>query len=220
MEAVKKRKFTVFEEMMHSLAHGLGAVFGIVALVLMISKTAARGGVDLFSAVVFGVALIVLYSASALYHASCAALGADSERLIKRISEKFDHCAIYILILGTYVPACLSGIGGSIGWLIFGVVAALCIVGITLNSISVRRFAKISLAIYILAGWTIIAASVPYAKAIGMQGFTFLLLGGALYTLGIIFYKMHKVKYMHILWHVFVLGGSVMHFIMVYNYCF
>ena len=106
-----------------------------------------------------------------------------------------------------------------VGWCVFAVVATSSVLGLVLNSIDVDKYHKISLVLYLVTGWTIAAASVPYFKAIGPVGFGFLLLGGAFYTVGVIFYKMQKVPYMHVLWHLFVLGGSVMHFFMVYGYC-
>ena len=109
--------------------------------------------------------------------------------------------------------------GGVIGWVIFGIVAACCVAGIALNIIDVGRFHKLSLVLYILTGWTIIVAAVPLYRAIGGVGFALIVLGGVLYTVGVIFFKMERVRYMHVIWHFFVIGGSLLHYLAVYLYC-
>ena len=214
------RKYSKLEEVIHSLTHGFGAALGIVGLILLIMKTAEQGTVNLVGSILFGASLIILYSASCIYHGTCAYFGAESMKKVHAITEKIDHCAIFILITGTYIPACWTALGGWVGWTVFGIVAACGVVGIILNCISVDKFSKISLALYIISGWMIALASVPYARAIGAGGFAFLLAGGVSYTVGIIFYKMKSIPYMHVLWHVFVLLGRIMHYIMVYFYCY
>ncbi|MBQ8688823.1 MAG: hemolysin III family protein [Clostridia bacterium] len=214
------RKYSTLEETIHSLTHGAGALLGVVGLILLIMKTREQGTVNLVGSILFGASLILLYSASCIYHGTCAYLGADSDNIVKVMTEKLDHCAIFILITGTYIPACWTALGGWVGWTVFGVVATCGIVGITLNCISVERFSKISLALYVIAGWMIALASVPYAKAIGLEGFAYLLAGGVSYTVGIAFYKAKSIPYMHVMWHVFVLLGSIMHYIMIYSYCY
>ena len=109
--------------------------------------------------------------------------------------------------------------GGVVGYTVFGVVLACCLVGIILNVIDVERFMKVSLALYVIAGWTIALAIKPYYAAVGTGGIILLVLGGVAYTVGIFFYKAKNTKYMHIIWHFFVLLGSIMHFLMVYLYC-
>ena len=218
--AVHDRLYYKREEVLHSLTHALGALLGVLGLILLIMKTLPLNTVDVVSAVIFGVSLILLYSASALYHGACAAIGEECVSPVRDFFMKCDHCMIFILIVGTYTPACLSAMGGVIGWIVFAVVASCSLLGLVLNSIDVDRFQRISLVLYLLTGWTIAAASIPYYKAIGFYGFMFLLAGGLLYTVGVIFYKLQRIPYMHVLWHLFVLGGSVMHFFMVYGYCF
>ena len=214
-----ERQYLLKEEILHTVTHAIGALLGVLALVLLILKALPLGAVATVGAIVFGVSLIALYSASALYHGSCAYYGEYVVSPVRDFFMKCDHCMIFILIVGTYTPACIYAMGGVVGWCVFGVVATSSILGLILNSIDVDRYHKISLVLYLVTGWTIAAASVPYFKAIGPVGFGFLLLGGAFYTVGVIFYKMQKVPYMHVLWHLFVLGGSVMHFFMVYGYC-
>ena len=217
---LKARDFSGFEEVMHSLTHGIGAFLSILGLILLIFRVSGSGVVQIISTAIFGSSLVVLYSASCAYHTSCAYYGEHTVSRVRDFFMKCDHCMIFILILGTYTPACISAMGGWIGWTVFGIVAALCTLGIILNAIDVERFSKISLVLYILTGWTIAVASVPYFNAVGSLGFLFLILGGVLYTVGVAFYKLKHVRYMHIVWHLFVLCGSVMHYIMVYFFCY
>ncbi len=218
-DAIPEREFSRFEEIAHSATHGGGALLSIAALVLLVLKAVSSGAAAIVGAVVFGAALIILYSASCAYHTSCAVYGSVRPSRVRDICMKCDHSLIYILILGTYTPACISGMGGAVGYTVFGVVLACCLVGITLNVIDVERFMKVSLALYVIAGWTIALAIKPYYTAVGTGGIVLLVLGGVAYTVGIFFYKAKNTKYMHIIWHLFVLLGSIMHFLMVYLYC-
>lgn len=217
---LKARDFSRFEEVMHALTHGIGSLLGILGFILLILKASDYKTADVISAAVFGASLVILYSASCAYHASCARYGEHTLSRVRNFFMKCDHCMIFILIVGTYTPACISAMGGWVGWTVFGTVATLCTLGIILNAIDVERFSKISLVLYILTGWTIAVASVPYFNAVGALGFAFLIAGGILYTIGVVFYKLKHIPYMHVIWHLFVLGGSIMHYIMVYFFCY
>ena len=185
-----------------------------VGLALLVVKTALLGIVDLIGSIIFGVSLVMLYSASAIYHS------APYETRSREVLQKLDHCMIFVLILGTYVPACWTALGGWLGWSVFAVVAVCGIVGIAINLIDIGRFHKLSLVLYVVSGWMIAIATVPFIKAIGWQGFAFLLSGGLFYTAGLIFYRMTETRYMHLVWHIFVMLGSLMHFIMIYQYVY
>ena len=213
------REYSHFEEATHSVTHGIGALLGITGLCMLLIRVWGRGVPDVMAAVVYGVALIILYTASASYHAASLRYGDYSVSRVRDFFMKCDHTSIYLLILGTYTPAALS-MGGAVGLIVFSVVAVCSAIGITINIINVDRFARVSMVLYLVAGWTIALASVPYFKAVGARGFGLLLIGGLLYTVGVVFYKLRSVRYMHILWHLFVLGGSVTHYFMVYFYCF
>ncbi len=202
------------EEFLHSLTHGSAAVLSAVGLALLVVKTASLGIVDLIGSIIFGVSLVLLYSASAIYHS------APYETRSREVLQKLDHCMIFVLILGTYVPACWTALGGWLGWSVFAVVAVCGIVGIAINLIDIGRFHKLSLVLYVVSGWMIAIATVPFIKAIGWQGFAFLLSGGLFYTAGLIFYRMTETRYMHLVWHIFVMLGSLMHFIMIYQYVY
>lgn len=207
------------EELLHTLTHAIGALLAILGLVLLILRALPLGTAAIVGAVAFGVALILLYTASALYHGACLRYGDYTPSRTRDIFMKCDHCMIYVLIAGTYAPACLYAMKGWVGFTVFAIVASCSLLGLILNMIDVDRFSKLSLVLYLLTGWTIAAASIPYFKAIGAVGFGFLVAGGVLYTVGVIFYKRQRTPYMHVLWHLFVLGGSLMHFFMVYGYC-
>ena len=207
-------KHTPREEFFHTLTHGGAALLGIIGLILLIRKTLNMDAIDTVGAIAYGASLILLYSASALYH------GVKTTSPYKDFFQKIDHCAIFFLIVGTYIPACLTSLRGWIGYTVLAIVGICGVIGVTVNCIDITKFFKLSMALYVISGWTIAIASIPYVKAIGWQGFMFLLLGGIFYTAGIIFYRMKTVKYMHIIWHLFVVLGSVMHFIMVYFYVY
>ena len=202
------------EEKINALTHIISAILAAVGLILLVIKVSDMGALAIVSAALYGGSMVLLYTASSTYHL------VKNGTVAKVFLQKFDHASIFLLITGTYIPGCWISMGGVVGWIVFSVVAACGIVGITLNCIDVKKFSKICLFLYIVAGWTIAAALYPYYKAIGGMGILFLVLGGLLYTGGIFFYKKKKTPYMHAVWHVFVTLGSVMHFIMVYFYCY
>lgn len=211
------RSFTRAEEIVHAITHGAGTILGLIALILMIGKATTTAG--LISAIVFGVSLILLYTASGSFHASCAIWGKDSPSRVRDFTEKCDHSLIFLLILGTYTPACLAAMGGIVGYVLFALVGTCCAVGFVLNVINVQKFIRVSLVLYVISGWAIAAAVVPFYHAVGAGGVAMLLAGGVSYTTGLIFYGLRRVPYFHIVWHLLVLGGSVFHFFMVYLYC-
>ncbi len=214
-----EREYSRIEEWAHAVTHGIGALLSIGALFLLIFKSYSSGTSGIVSALIFGISLVLLYTASFLYHASSAVFGENTESRVRDFFMKCDHSIIYILILGTYAPACISGLGGALGYLVLFAVGALCLCGVVLNVIDVEKYKKISLSLYVITGWTIALVSVPYFRAVGARGFSLLVLGGVFYTVGIIFYKLKRIPYMHLIWHLFVIAGSLMHFFMVYFYC-
>lgn len=215
-----KREFTKTEEIIHAAMHGVAAVLGILGLVLLILKTSDMGATTLGGAIFFGASLIILYSASFFYHSVCVKHSASSASPIRKFAQKCDHSLIFLLILGTYVPVSWTAIGGTMGFAVFSIVAFSSVVGMILNIINVGKYAKVSLALNLLSGWAIVAVSVPFFNAIGPIGFNFLVAGGLFYTVGVIFYKLKSIPYMHIIWHLFVIFGTLMHYIMIYNYIY
>ena len=214
------RELTRKEEIIHAITHGIGAILGIVALVFLVLKAADQGALAVAGAAVFGASLVILYSASCLYHTSCIKFRSLEESAMRRVCQKIDHSMIFILIVGTYVPACWTALGGWIGWTVFAVVGTCSVVGMVLNWISVSRFEKIVLTLNVRSGWRIVLAGVPFYNVIGPVGFNYLVAGGLFYTVGIVFYRLQNVPYFHVVWHFFVIAGSVMHYIMVYSFIY
>ena len=211
---MKKKKpiYTLGEEIANSVTHGVGALLAIAACVILIVTSAFTGDpYKIVSCSIYGASLIIMFAMSTLYHA----ITNEKAKFVFRI---FDHTSIFILIAGTYTPIVLVTLRGALGWVIFGIVWTVTILGVVFNSISVERFKKFSLIAYIASGWCIVIAAVPFIRAIEPGGLLFILLGGLAYTLGIIFYKLKKVKYMHSLWHLFVLLGAILQYFCIQLY--
>lgn len=206
------RKQNLGEEIANAISHGMGALLGIAALVLMVIKAAYNGtAIAVVSASLYGASMVTLYLVSCLYHALTLPKG-------KKVFQILDHCSIFLLILGTYIPIALVGIGGAFGWVVFGVICACAIVGIVLNAVNFNKFRKLSMVLYIVMGWLAVFTIKPVLNVVNIHGFVLLFAGGLLYTLGVFFYKKKEKKYMHFVWHLFVLGGSVCHFFLIYQY--
>lgn len=205
--------YTLGEELISSISHGIGAALSIVATVLGIIKAASTGiGTEVVSAVLFGIMMTLLYTMSCIYHAL-------PRNNAKRVFRVFDHCTIFLLIAGTYIPIVLVGIGGLIGWIYLAIIVVSSIVGIVFNAIDVDKYEKVSLFCYIFMGWIIVFAFKPLAAAINRNGISLLVAGGIVYTIGAILYKIGDDKrYFHSLWHFFVLGGTICHFFTIYIY--
>lgn len=200
------------EEFLNVLTHGTGAVLSVAALVIMIIYSVYRGtATHLAASLVFGISLVVLYSASTIYHAMV-------KLKWKRLFRLIDHLSIYILIAGTYTPIALLGLKGTWGWVIFGLIWAFAIVGFIFKFSPLRRSEKLSLSLYALMGWLIIIAIKPLLANMETGALLYLLGGGLCYTFGIYFYAKEKIPYNHAIWHVFVLGGSVLHFFGIFLY--
>ena len=199
-------------ERFNSITHLVGAALALAGSVVLV-VLAARGGDPwkIVSFSIYGVMLVALYVFSALYH--------SVRGPAKDVLRKFDHCAIYLLIAGTYTPFTLVSLRGAWGWWMFGVIWGLALAGIS-QEIWLAKGARIlSLIIYILMGWLAMVAVMPLWRALSPAGFAWLAAGGACYTLGIVFYALdHKVRHGHGLWHLFVLGGSICHFFTVLLY--
>lgn len=209
---IKERSQTTGEEIANAVSHGMGAVLAIAGTAVMIVRACLfSSAMSVVSASLYGTSLIILYTFSALYHS----ITNDTGKHVMRI---FDHCSIFLLILGSYIPISLCLIQGAFGWVLFGINTVCAVLGITLNSISIEKWKKLSMALYVLMGWSVIM-SIKTVMAVMEPGGIFLLaLGGIMYTLGIVFYKLKNIKYMHFIWHLFVLGGSVLHFFCILNY--
>ena len=200
--------YTLGEEIVHSITHGVGLVGAIAALPWLI--LAARGHDDpwkLAGGLVFGITAILLFAASTLYHAlpDCRA---------KHLFRLFDHCAIYLLIAGTYTPFTLGVLRGGWGWTLFGLTWGLAIVGIVLKATLRFRFPTLSTLLYLALGWLVVIAAKPVLRALTPTQVAWLVAGGLLYTIGVPFYVWSR-RYAHAIWHVFVLGGAGCHLVAI-----
>lgn len=198
-----RRKYTLGEELFNAITHGIGALLSVAGCVILLVRCHQLGdGVAAVSSAIYGATLIILYTMSTLYHA----LANEKAKAVFRV---FDHVTIYLLIAGTYTPYTLACLGGALGWTLFGIVWAAAIVGIVFSSISLRRFQKLSMICYIAMGWVILIAIKPLWQVIGTLPMVFLVIGGVLYTGGVLFYQMKESRYMHSIWHLFVIAGSI-----------
>lgn len=200
------------EEKLNVLTHGFGILASILALVLLVDKSYSfDNSIHSISLIIYGLSLVILYTASTLYHS------AKDLKLRTRLNI-FDHASIYVLIAGTYTPITLIALGGDIGWWICGINWSLAFMGIIYKLFFTGRFDTISTIIYVLMGWLIIVAINPLIEGLGNEGTLWLFLGGIAYTAGAVLYSIPKVKYNHAIFHVFVLIGSFCHFISIYYY--
>lgn len=213
MEAVK-RPYTIQEEIWSSLIHGIGIALSIAGLIVLVTLAAQDGNVwVVVSTAIFGVSMVVLYTASTLYHAI-------PNPEIKLKLKKFDHISIYYLIAGSYTPFLLVNLRGTTGWIIFGIIWFLALTGTILKLFSQGSGTKLwSIGLYLLMGWLIVFASGQLVSAIPATGLAFLIAGGLFYTLGIFFYVWKSRKYTHAIWHFFVLSGTIMHFFAILYSC-
>lgn len=206
--------YTLTEEICHCTIHGLGIILSIAGLVILAAFSSVYGNAwTVVSTALFGASMIVLYTASTLYHAIPNAQA-------KKILKKFDHIAIYYLIAGTYTPFLLVNLRGALGWTIFGIIWGLALLGTVLKLVTSGSGTKIwSIGLYLLMGWMIVFASKSLYAHISTTGLVFLVLGGLFYTFGIFFYVWKSRKYTHAIWHFFVLTGTIMHFFAVLYGC-
>lgn len=202
--------FSVGEEVFNAVSHGVGALLAIAGVVVLLLRC-RRDPLTVTCASVFGASMILLYTVSTLYHA----LGVCKGKYIFCI---LDHCDLFLMITGTYTPIALVGLGGPLGWTMFGIVWGVSIVGIALNAVSVHRFRTFTMACSIALGWMAVFFLKPLLNAIDLQAILLLIVGGVFYTIGAILYRAcEKVKYMHGVSHLFVLAGSIFHYFSIYR---
>lgn len=206
-------KYSLPEELISAISHGVGALMAIAALVLCVVQGAMHQDPwAVVSGAVFGFTLIVLYLMSTLYHSL-------KVNKAKRVFRVIDHCSIFLLIAGTYTPYTLVALRETVGWYLFGVVWAAAIVGIVLNAVDLKKFAVTSVICYLAMGWVIVFAYRYMAEAIAPGGIALLIWGGVAYTLGAVLYAIGaKKKYFHSVFHFFCLAGSILHFLSIYLY--
>jgi hemolysin III len=205
-------KFPVAEEVAHSLTHGAGLLLGVTALVLMVVFAAQRGSaIHVVACTLYGATLVLLYSASTLYHAL-------PRGRAKRVFGTLDHSSIFLLIAGTYTPFTLVTLSGGVGWTLFGVIWGLAFAGVVLEAVTRGRVRRLQLILYLVMGWSIVLVARPLLQGLARGGLVLLFAGGLAYTLGVIFFVWRSLPFHHAVWHVFVLAGSVCHFFAVLLY--
>jgi hemolysin III len=210
MAKISIPNYTLGEELVNSISHGVGALLSIPALILMIIK--ANTGKEIFLCTIFGTSMILLYTMSCIYHALARNRG-------KKVLRVLDHCNVYLLVWGTYIPVTLLAVGDTLGWVLFGIVSAISIVGITFSAINVDKFSVVAVICHLVNGWSILFGVKAIITNVGTKGFLFMLIGGILYSVGSILYGVgSKVKYMHSIFHFFCLFGTLFHFLAIYLY--
>lgn len=207
------------EEIFNMTSHIVGGAVGIAAIVLCVIMAAMHhNAYGVVSGAIYGASMLILYTMSSIYH------GLSPKLMAKRIFQVIDHCSIFFLIAGTYTPISLSAIrsvNSALGWTIFGVIWGMAALGITLNAIDLKSFSKFSMICYLIMGWCVVIAAKPTYAALGSGGVRFLLLGGVAYTVGAALYavgKKSRLRYVHSVFHLFVLLGSILHLFCILFY--
>lgn len=212
VERTASRPQSLGEEIANGVTHGLGAILGVGALATMAALAAVFGDAwCVVSVSIFGATLVVLYTASTLYHSI-------THPRAKAVLQVLDHSAIFLLIAGTYTPFTLVTLRGSWGWWLFGVVWGLAVLGVLIEATPLRRWRPVSMVLYLGMGWAIVAAARPLLRALPVEGMILLVSGGVAYTAGLGFYAARRLPYAHAVWHLFVLAGSICHVLAVVLY--
>jgi hemolysin III len=195
------------EEIANSITHGVGVAISVAALVLLVVFASQKGDAwKVVSFSIFGATMICLYTASTLYHAF-------REEKLKRFFKLLDHSSIYLLIAGSYTPITLTVMRGGWGWTMFGIIWGLAIAGVIFKILFIEKFKVLSVIIYVVMGWIVVIAIKPMLTMVPHGMLMWLLIGGLSYTLGVIFYAWRTFPYHHAVWHLFVLGGTISHFL-------
>lgn len=202
-------RYSPVEEIVNSITHGIGAGLSVVGLVVLVVCAALYGDAwHIVSFSIFGGTLIVLYASSTLYHSF-------SNPTAKTVLKKIDHSAIFFLIAGTYTPFVLVSLRGAWGWSLFGIVWTLVLIGTTIKFVSIFRFQRLFVAIYVLMGWLGLVAIREIVISVPFPSIILLVMGGLAYTTGVLFYSCRKLPFNHGIWHIFVLFGSAFHYFSV-----
>lgn len=206
------RQYTIAEEIANSITHGFGILFSIAGLAVLSAFSSVFGNVyHIVSCSIYGATLILLYTASTIYHTI-------RDPRAKQILRIIDHSAIFLLIAGTYTPFTLVTLQGTWGWSLFGTVWGIAIIGIIIQCTRLRKYRFLSIALYLIMGWSIVVAIKPLYSSLPSGGLWLVLSGGLAYTFGVLFYLWKSMRFSHAIWHIFVLAGSILHFFAVLFY--
>ncbi|WP_442844973.1 PAQR family membrane homeostasis protein TrhA [Leeuwenhoekiella sp. H156] len=196
------------EEFWNAFSHGMGVLMGIFGIYLLLTEDHYKSDYSTLSILFYGFSVLILYISSTVYHLVAHVSW-------KQIFRKIDHISIYFLIAGTYTPVALISLADRNGWIIFWTVWGIAAVGTLLKLFFTGRFEALSLILYLAMGWLIVLDWDNLVAVSSEQGIQLLMLGGAFYTLGIVFYVVRKIPFNHFIWHLFVLGGSICHFLFI-----
>ena len=210
--AKTKAHYTVSEEIAHAVSHGVGILLSIAGLAILVAFSSLNGDAwHIISSSIYGATLILMYSASTLYH------GVSHEKA-KSVLQRVDHAAIYLLIAGTYTPFLLINLRQNWGWWLFGIIWSLALIGLVFEVTGFKPVKRISLWLYLMMGWLIVLAINPMLTHVSTGGLVLLLAGGLAYTGGAFFYVRKTMPYHHVIWHIFVLAGSILHYFSILFY--
>ena len=212
LATVRIPTYSLAEELVNSISHGIGAGLAIVALILCVVK--ADTAISIVSVALYGAIMIILYTISCIYHAL-------SPKVVgKKVLRIIDHCNVLLMVAGTYLPVCLSLIGGALGWVLFGIVWGITIPVVILNCINVDKYSNLSVACNLVLGWGALLILGPLKEHCDWAGIWLLIAGGFTYTVGSIIYNLGaKHRWFHSIFHFFVLGGGILHFFFIYLFC-
>jgi hemolysin III len=211
-EVIVEQAYHLGEEIANSITHGIGTLLSVIGLTLMLVLAVAENdAMRTASSIIYGSTLILLFLFSTLYHSF-------KHHSAKDIFQVLDHCAIYLLIAGTYTPFLLISLEGAWGYSLMAIIWCLAIFGIVFKVHFRERFPKVSLLTYLLMGWLIVVAASEVMARIPAGALTLLIAGGVIYTVGVVFFIWDRLPYNHAVWHLFVLGGSACHFFAIYGY--
>ncbi len=206
--------YSLKEEIVNGITHGVGAVLSVAGLIVLLAMAITYGDVwKVFSLSIYGTSLLLLYLASTLYHMI-------QHRRVKRVLRVFDHAAIYLLIAGTYTPFLLIVLNGVLGWVLFGIIWGLAVVGVVYKVFFLDRYVVAETVGYLVMGWLCVVVLPDLVALLSPPALWSLILGGLAYSLGVVFYALPQVAYSHAVWHLFVLGGSALHFFAVFHSVF
>lgn len=198
------------EEILNTVSHAAGIMLGIAGLIFLLIKNRSITAYSTLSIWVYGISMIILYASSTFYHLF-------SNEKVKKKARILDHMSIYLLIAGTYTPICLITLANSSGWTLFFIVWIIATLGVIMKIFLTGKVDRLSLFLYLAMGWIVIFDIRNVVDLMTYRTLLFLIIGGALYTLGTVFYAIEKIPYSHFIWHLFVLGGSTAHYIMIYS---
>ena len=203
--------YTLGEEIFNAVSHGIGALLGVAGLVLILIR--AKGALATVTTALFGASMILLYTISCLYHALSPRVAG------KKILRVLDHCNVFLLVFGTYIPVALLGVGGTAGWVLFGTVAFFTVLGIVLTAVDLERYKVAAVLCELFCGWSILIGIPGMLRTMGVQGLAFAILGGLMYSVGAVLYaRGAKKRWRHSVFHIFCMLGTFFQFWSIYQY--